>query len=101
MHQFFPERRRAPTPSAMRNAIRSLSAQAKFEGDQHEVHLRAADFLAAGSTLILGMNSGERWKSIRLTGGSLNPPCGFGALRQCALCPCHNVTVQSTNCAAL
>jgi hypothetical protein len=43
LHQFFLERRRAPTASAMRNAIRSLSAQAKFEGDQHDVQLRAAD----------------------------------------------------------
>ena len=101
MHQFFLEQRRAPTASAMRNAIRSLSAQAKFDGDQHDVHLRAADFGGRNLTSISGMSSGERRKSISLTGGSLHPLCGFCALRQCALCPCHNVAVQSTSCAAL
>ena len=43
LHQYFLERRRAPALGSMKNAIRSLSAHATFEGEQHEVHLRVAE----------------------------------------------------------
>ena len=62
VHQFFLERRRAPTPSAMRNAIRSLSAQAKFEGDQHDVHLRAAN---SGGRIYLDLVD-EQWRAVEI-----------------------------------
>jgi hypothetical protein len=62
LHQFFLEQRRAPTASAMRNAIRSLSAHAKFEGDQHDVHLRAAD---AGGRIYLDLGD-EEWRAVEI-----------------------------------
>jgi hypothetical protein len=62
LHQFFLERRRAPTASAMRNAIRSLSAQAKFEGDQHDVQLRAAD---SGGRIYLDLGD-EQWRAVEM-----------------------------------
>src|SRR5665811_1117015 len=44
LHQFFIETRKAPGLGAMKQAIRTLSAYAKFDSPRHEVHLRAAKF---------------------------------------------------------
>lgn len=44
LHQFFKEKKKAPTSSAMKAAIRTLSAEAKFNGAKHHVYLRAAKF---------------------------------------------------------
>jgi hypothetical protein len=43
LHQFFRERRKAPTGGALKNALRTLAAQAQYEGDRHSVHLRTAE----------------------------------------------------------
>lgn len=42
LHQFYIEKKKAPSSFAVKSAIRTLGAQAKFEGARHEVHLRAA-----------------------------------------------------------
>ena len=44
LHRFFIETKRAPSISATKQAIRTLSAHAKYNGPQHEVHLRVARF---------------------------------------------------------
>lgn len=44
LHQFFMEKKKAPALSAIKAAIRTLSAEAKFNGSQHDVHLRAVKF---------------------------------------------------------
>jgi hypothetical protein len=44
LHQFFIEMKKAPSLGAMKQAIRTLSAHAKFDGGRHEVYLRAAKF---------------------------------------------------------
>ena len=44
LHQFFIKKKKAPGPGAMKAAIRTLSAHAKFEGARHDVHLRVAKF---------------------------------------------------------
>ena len=51
LHQFFLERRKAPTAGALKNALRTLSAQAQYAGERHAVHLRAAEH-GEGSTWI-------------------------------------------------
>ena len=43
LHQYFLEQRKAPGLAAMKSTIRSLSAYAVFQGEQHEVHLRIAE----------------------------------------------------------
>lgn len=44
LHQFYIEMKKAPSLTAMKTAIRTLSALAKFEGAAREVFLRAAKF---------------------------------------------------------
>ena len=44
VHRFFLEMKKAPSPSALRSAIQTLSAHARYEGEQREVFLRAAHF---------------------------------------------------------
>ena len=61
-HGFYLERKRAPSPSAMKNAIRSLAACAKFEGERREVHLRAAEF---GGRIYLDL-ADEEWRTIEI-----------------------------------
>jgi hypothetical protein len=43
MEGFYLERKRAPSSSAVKSAIRSLGLTARFEGPRHEVYLRAAE----------------------------------------------------------
>jgi hypothetical protein len=43
LHEFFLEERRAPTVAAMQSALRTLIAHARFDGEQHDVHLRVAE----------------------------------------------------------
>jgi hypothetical protein len=42
LHQFFIEKKKAPTLGAMKAAISTLSAHAKFDGARHDVYMRAA-----------------------------------------------------------
>jgi len=42
LHQFFIEKKKAPSVSALKATIRTLSAHAKFEGARYDVHLRTA-----------------------------------------------------------
>jgi hypothetical protein len=42
LHRFFTERKKAPSLSAMKAAIRTLGAHARFNGARNEVYLRAA-----------------------------------------------------------
>ena len=41
---FYAEKKKAPTSAAMKNAIRTLRAHARFEGERHKVHLRVAEY---------------------------------------------------------
>jgi hypothetical protein len=63
MHSFYLERKRAAAPSAMKNAIRSLAACAKFEGERREVHLRAAEF---GDRIYLDLSDAE-WRNVEVS----------------------------------
>lgn len=42
LYRFYLDRNKAPTAGALKSALRTLSAHARFEGEQHEVHLRTA-----------------------------------------------------------
>ena len=42
LYRFFIDRKKAPSDSAVKAAIRTLSAHAKFNGARHDVYLRAA-----------------------------------------------------------
>ena len=42
-HLFYTEKRKAPTSAAMKNALGTLRAHARFEGEQYEVYLRVAE----------------------------------------------------------
>jgi hypothetical protein len=70
LHQFFLENGRAPTAAAMQSALRSLSAYARLNGEQHDVHLRVAE-----SDRRIYIDLGDReWRAsklIRTAGGLL------------------------------
>jgi hypothetical protein len=42
LHQFFLEKKKAPKPSALKSAIQTLGAHARYDGERREVFLRAA-----------------------------------------------------------
>jgi hypothetical protein len=44
LHQFFAEKKKVPSAAALKSAVHSLTAYAAFEGEQHDVHLRVAEF---------------------------------------------------------
>lgn len=46
LQQFFIEKNKAPGAGAMKSAIRTLAAHARFKGARHDVFLRAAKFAA-------------------------------------------------------
>ena len=77
MHQFFIEKRKAPSFSAIKAATRTLSAHAKFEGARHEVHLRSAKL---GGKIYLDIGDPE-WHAIEVdsTGWRIikDPPVRF------------------------
>ena len=57
MHLFFKERRKAPKLTSERDAVRTLTAHAKYEtGARCEVHLRSA---MVGGTLLLDIGDGR------------------------------------------
>jgi hypothetical protein len=62
LHQFFIEKKKAPSLGAMTAAIRTLSAHAKFDGARHEVHLRAATF---GGKIYLDIGDPE-WHAVEI-----------------------------------
>jgi hypothetical protein len=62
LHQFFKETKKAPGGTAMKEAIRTLSAHAKFKGEQHEVHLRVARF---GGAIYLDIGDPE-WNVVEI-----------------------------------
>jgi hypothetical protein len=64
LHQFFVERKKAPAPGAMKGAIRTLIAHAKFDGAKHDVHLRAAK---VGKKLYLDIGDPE-WHVVEIDG---------------------------------
>jgi hypothetical protein len=77
LHQFFKDKKKAPAPSAMKAAIRMLSAEAKFNGAQHDVYLRAAKF---GGKIYLDIGDPEgHVVEIDATGWrmTLDPPVRF------------------------
>ena len=77
LHQYFLERRKAPATSAMKSAIRSLSAYAVFQGEEHEVHLRVAE---SGGRIYLDLGDAE-WHVVEIDAGGWrvldNPPVRF------------------------
>ena len=77
VHQYFLEQRKAPGLAAMKSAIRSLSAYAVFQGQQHEVHLRIAESggriyldLADTAGQVVEIDAGD-WRVLE------NPPVRF------------------------
>ncbi len=62
LHQFFMEKKKAPGLGAMKAAIRTLSARAKFDGARHEVHLRAAK---SGGKIYLDIGDPE-WHAVEI-----------------------------------
>jgi hypothetical protein len=62
LHKFFIEKSKTPSPSAMRMAIRTLSAHAKFNGAEREVHLRTAKF---GQKIYLDVGDPD-WHAIEI-----------------------------------
>jgi hypothetical protein len=77
LHQFFKDKKKAPTSSAMKAAIRTLSAEAKFNGAQHDVHLRAAKY---GEKIYLDIGDPE-WHVVEIDTTDwrmiLDPPVRF------------------------
>jgi hypothetical protein len=77
LHQFFIEKKKAPSLSAIKAAIRTFSAHAKFEGARYEVHLRAAKL---GGKIYLDIGDPE-WHAIEVdsTGWRMikDPPVRF------------------------
>jgi hypothetical protein len=65
LHRFFVETKRAPAPGALKAAIRTLSAHAKFNGGRHDVHLRAAK---VGEKLYLDIGDPE-WHVVEIDAG--------------------------------
>src|SRR5262249_47718278 len=43
LHQYFIERKKAPSVTALKAAIRTLSAHARFKGERHAVYQRVAE----------------------------------------------------------
>ena len=64
LNQFFIEKKKVPSLSALKAAIRTLSAHAKFEGARHEVHLRTAKL---GGKLYIDIGDRE-WQAIEVDG---------------------------------
>jgi hypothetical protein len=62
LHQFFIEKQKAPGLGAMKAAIRTLSAHAKYNGARHDVHLRAAKF---GKKIYLDIGDPE-WHAVEI-----------------------------------
>jgi hypothetical protein len=77
LHQFFKEKKKAPTSSAMKTAIRTLSAEAKINGAQHHVYLRAAKF---GEKIYLDIGD-PQWHVVEIDASgwrmTLDPPVRF------------------------
>jgi hypothetical protein len=61
-HLFFREMKKAPSPGAMRQAIETLSAHAKFDGERRDVHLRAAKI---GEKIYLDIGDPE-WRVVEI-----------------------------------
>jgi hypothetical protein len=77
MHEFFLEKRRAPTAAAMQSALRTLIAHARFDGEQHDVHLRVAE-----SNRRIYIDLGDReWRVVEIDEADwrivTNPPVRF------------------------
>ena len=62
LRQFFLEKRRAPSATAMRSAVSSLRAHALFEGERHEVHLRTAEY---GGRIYVDL-ADEEWQAVEI-----------------------------------
>jgi hypothetical protein len=77
LHLFFLEKKRAPTTAAMLNAVRSLSAYARFKDERHDVHLRVTE-----SDRSIYIDLGEReWRAVEIDKDGwrivTNPPVRF------------------------
>jgi hypothetical protein len=64
LHQFFIHKKKAPGLGAIKAAIRTLSAHAKFDGARHQVDLRAAKF---GGKIYLDIGDPE-WHIVEIDG---------------------------------
>jgi hypothetical protein len=65
LHEYFIEKKKAPTLGAMKTAISTLSAHAKFDGARHDVYLRAAK--VAGK-IYIDIGDAE-WNTIEIDAG--------------------------------
>jgi hypothetical protein len=63
-HQFFREKQKAPKTGALKDAIRTLEACAKYEGQPHEVSLRVARDVHGTVYVDLG---DPDWKVVEIT----------------------------------
>jgi hypothetical protein len=77
LYQYFIEKKTVPSPSAIKSAIRTLSANAKFGGVRYDVHLRTAKF---GGKIYLDIGDLE-WHAVEIdiTGWRMikDPPVRF------------------------
>jgi hypothetical protein len=87
VHQFFRERRKAPTGGALKNALRTLSAQARYEGDRRPVYLRVAE---ADNRVYVDLGDPE-WRAVEIdvTGWRViqEPPVRFRRTKSMAALP--------------
>jgi hypothetical protein len=85
-HRWFQETRNAPSPEALKSALRSIAAMAQQEGPEREVYVRVAKHEGA-FYLDLANDEGQAVK-IRRRGGksSRTPRCASGDLPACYPC---------------
>ena len=77
LHEFLTVKERVPTSTALKSAVRALSAHARFGDEQHEVFLRAAK---SNGRIYVDLGD-EKWQAIEIGKDGLkiidNPPVRF------------------------
>ena len=77
IHQFYLEKEKAPATTAVKNAVRTLAAYARFECSRHEVHLRFAE---ADAKIYIDLGDAN-WRCVEIASSGWriinDPPVSF------------------------